>query len=93
MGAACSPPYMPCRYSVHIATTSASDLLPASASTLRTSAALPELRAILNASSKQDSRKKASTCSGIIDWHTGSTDRQLLTLALMQAQNPQNTST
>lgn len=84
---------MPCKYFVHIATTSASDFLPASAITTRMSAALPELRAILNASSKQDSRKKASTCSGIITWHTGSTDRQPLFLALMQAQNPQNTST
>ena len=89
MGAACSSPHMPCKYSVHIATTSALALLLPSPITLRTSAALPELRAILNASSKQDSRKNASTCSGIITRQMGSTDRQPSPLALMRAQNPQ----
>lgn len=89
MGAACSSPQLPCKYSLHIATTSALALLLPSPITLRTSAALPELRAILNASSKQDSRKNASTCSGVITRHMGSSDRQPLPSALLRAQSPQ----
>ena len=43
-------------------TTSVSPFLPASANTIRTSAVFPALHAALNASSKQASRRKASTC-------------------------------
>ncbi len=42
-------------------TTSASPFLPACANTLRTSAVLPALHAILKASSQQASRRNAST--------------------------------
>ena len=51
----------PCRYSVHIAITSVLAVLPASAITFRTSAALLALHATLNASLQQDSFKNAST--------------------------------
>ena len=44
-----------------MATTSVLAVLPASAMTLRTSAALLALHAVLNASSQQDSFKNAST--------------------------------
>ena len=47
---------------MHRATTSLSSFFPASASTLRTSAVLPALHAILHASSQQDRRRNASTC-------------------------------
>ena len=51
---------------MHFATTSVLAVLPASAITLRTSAALSALHATLNASSQQDSLRNASTWGAIL---------------------------